>query len=250
MTVYVNKKIGLIVPSENTVVETDFHRYLDCSGITVHTSRLRWKSGKAVSSLDVLRSMNWDDLDLAAQQLADANVDYIVYGCTSGSFVGGKKWDSKIKKRITKTTSIDSITVSSAIISALNHLKIQKPAVVTPYPNQVNQALIRYLNEHRIGTTNLATFDEPDMVKHADITPGSINRKARTAIKKETDGILIACAQLRAIDIAQVLEEDLGLPVVTAVQASIWAALKKIDEKATLSKGGSLLTNEKISGVL
>jgi len=242
------ERIGIIVPSENTVMETDFHRCLNTSDITVHTSRLRWYKGKAVSSIEILKRMNWKDLDTAVLQLTDAKVSFIIYGCTSGSFVGGKSWDEQIIRHIREVGSVDSTTTSSAIVAALDHLHLRRLSVVTPYPDEVNRMLVKYLAENGKETVSLATFNEPDMLKHAEIPPDSIKKLAKTVIKPDTEGILIACTQLRALEVASEIEEELGYPVVTAVQASIWAALQYTRKKVNCPKGGSLLSYKKING--
>jgi maleate isomerase len=40
------------------------------------------------------------------------------------------------------------------------------------------------------------------------------------------DGVFIACTELRSVGAIGALERDLGIPVASAVQASLWDALR------------------------
>ena len=46
---------------------------------------------------------------------------------------------------------------------------------------------------------------------------------------KDDDGVFISCTGISVFDIIEMLEEDLKKPVVTSNQASLWAALRKLN---------------------
>jgi maleate cis-trans isomerase len=235
-------KVGIIVPSQNTVMEPEFQTVLLPLEISVHASRLRWSEGKAVSSVDNLEKINYNDLELASIQLGDAHVDLIVYGCTSGSFVGGQEWNKRIINFIESKSGSKSITTSSSIIDALAELRMKSIDVVTPYPSEVNQRLISYLKENHINVRNLSTFNEPDMLKHAEIRPESILELGKKTFTEGSDGIFIPCTQLRALEVVASIEQAIGRPVVTAVQATLWQTLKSLGIRRRISGYGRLLS--------
>ncbi len=77
-------RFGLIVPSSNVVMEAEFRRMV-WGWATVHTARMRLED----ITVQDLKEMEKHGSE-AANSLADAGVDIIGYGCTSGSLLRGK----------------------------------------------------------------------------------------------------------------------------------------------------------------
>src|SRR5271165_6074454 len=71
-------RIGLIVPSSNTVMEPDFHRELAPPGI-VSTARIFLEDVTREAELRMLK----EDLPHAADSIRTTAPDIVVFGCTS-----------------------------------------------------------------------------------------------------------------------------------------------------------------------
>ena len=65
---------------------------------------------------------------------------------------------------------------------------------------------------------------------------------------KDADGILTCSGALRTFEVIDLLERDLGLPVVTSNQAGLWAGLRLGGVRETVRGFGSLLTTLGESG--
>jgi maleate cis-trans isomerase len=154
--------------------------------------------------------------------------DVVVYACTSGSFFEGPAWNKKISEEISAITKCPTITTAGAMVSALQHGGLRKVDVVTPYVELTNERLKAFLQAHGIETTRLGTFDMLDMFDHAKIQPDEIYRKVKETVSPESDGVFVACTQLRAMEVVDMLERDLGKPVYSAVQASAWEAFRTV----------------------
>ena len=100
--------------------------------------------------------------------------------------------------------------------------------MLTPYVDATNERLRGYLEESGHEVTDLRGLAILDMYSHAEVTSGDLYRAARGLEIDNADAVFIACTQLKTIDILDALESDLGIPVVSAVQASFWAALVAI----------------------
>ena len=232
-------KIGILVPAINTTMEMDFHRMAP-EGISVHTARVSWDAPE--SSVESLGEMTSKAVK-AAVDVAAAHVDVIVYGCTSGSFFKGATWDREICSVLTKETKIPSITTSTAMLEGLKELKIKKVSVATPYSEEVDGRLKQFLADNGFQVMKLESLHQRDVWEHARNAPYVLYELGKKAFVPEADGIFISCTQLRSIDIAEELEKDTGKPVVTAVQASMWLALKTIGVKSPVNGYGMLLTH-------
>jgi len=86
-----------------------------------------------------LRRVNIEELsgmekyvEFAADTLADAGVDVIAYGCTTGSLVGGVGYDERIARKIEKSSGVRTIPTATAVIEALRHLGVERISWLPP----------------------------------------------------------------------------------------------------------------------
>jgi maleate cis-trans isomerase len=60
--------------------------------------------------------------------------------------------------------------------------------------------------------------------------------------RDDADAYFISCANIRSIDVIEVLERDLGKPVITSNQAAFWRALRMAGVNDVIPALGSLTT--------
>jgi maleate cis-trans isomerase len=177
----------------------------------------------------------------AARDVGMVEPDVVVYGCTSGSFFEGPKWNKKICDQLTEITGAPTVTTAGAMAECLASGGHKKVAVVTPYVELTNERLKDFLRAHGIKVTHLGTFDMLDMFDHAKILPEEIYRKVKESNSDDAEAIFVACTQLRALEVVDMLERDLGKPVYSAVQASAWQAFLAMGIDPKIENCGSLL---------
>ena len=214
-------RIGLLVPSTNTSMEVDFFR-LAPEGVSVHTARLKTEKEATIDTLVKMEAA----AEEAAETVATAEVNVVVFGCTSGSFVKGPEWNREMIARLEKRAKVPVITTAQAMIEGLREMGLKKISVTTPYVNVTNELLKSFLKAHHFEVMDLKTFDMLDQFAHARVEPSEIYALAKKSDRPESEGIFIACTQMRTLDIIETLENDLKKPVITATQASMWLALK------------------------
>lgn len=229
-------RIGLLVPSINTTMETEFWRIAP-RGVSVHSARI---SGGRHGTPEELRGMERASQD-AARDIAMVEPDVVVYGCTSGSFFEGPEWNTKICAQLSEIASAPIVTTAGAMAECLTAGGHRKVAVVTPYVELTNERLKGFLSAFGIRVTHLGTFDMLDMFDHAKILPEEIYRKVKETDSEEAEALFVACTQLRALEVLDLLERDLGKPVYSAVQASAWQAYVAMDIDPGIADCGSLL---------
>ncbi|HHY95603.1 MAG TPA: maleate cis-trans isomerase, partial [Firmicutes bacterium] len=166
------------------------------------------------------------EVEHEATKLGKAAVDVVVYGCTSGSFVLGPDWSEALARKIEKAAGTPAVTTAGAMVAALQALDVSRVALVTPYVSVTNERLITFLEHFGIRVVTLQAFEVLDQFAHASIAPEEIYSKAKSAARAGSpEGLFISCTQLKAVELVQYLEGDLGLPVATATQAALWQAL-------------------------
>lgn len=240
-------RIGVIIPATNATFEPECYRMAP-EGVSFHFSRM------ALSELsaEALQEMGTFTRE-KGRELEAAGVDVIVFGCTSGSFAGGKGHDGKIIREIQEETGIPALATSTAVLKALKRLEIQRMAVASPYSEELNARLKNFFEAHGLNVTAIrglgfvkktAQFPLASRpVSLPNLQPPEVAYKlARFVNGPEAQGILISCTNFRTIDIIEKLETDLGKPVVTSVQATVWAALRQIGVGEALPEWGRLLT--------
>lgn len=231
-------RIGLLVPNMNTIMEGDFHRMAP-ERIKVHTSRIAWKKPEnSVSALNELR----ENSIRAAVDVAAAKVDVIVFGCTGGSVLGGASGEQEIVERISAETGVPTVTTAMATLSGLREMQIDRVSVASPFSAEMDQALKRFLEEGGIQTVNLKSFQQKDVSEYDRYSPEILAELGRTADIPDAQGVFFTCNQIRAVEIIDTLEKQLGKPVITSVQASLWLALRTMKVRAPVAGYGDLLT--------
>lgn len=229
-------RIGLLVPSINTTMETEFWRIAP-EGVSVHSARI---AGGRHGTPEELRSME-NASKKAAEDVAMVEPDVVVYGCTSGSFFEGPEWNRKICEQLSGITKAPTVTTAGGMAACLMANGHKRVDVVTPYVELTNERLKQFLKAHGIDVVKLGTFDMLDMFDHAKIQPEEIYRKVKEITTPEADAVFVACTQPRALEVVDMLERDLGKPVYTAVQASAWQAYEAMGVDPKIKHCGSLL---------
>ncbi|MCI8550323.1 MAG: hypothetical protein HFI68_07025 [Lachnospiraceae bacterium] len=113
-------RIGAIVPSTNTAVESEFNT-MKPEGVSIHASRMV----SLENSVEILFNLA-KDTERASYELGTTMCNTIVYACTSGSFVGGPKWEQELVERMEKASGTKAITTSGAVVRALKQLGVKK----------------------------------------------------------------------------------------------------------------------------
>ncbi|MFZ7103305.1 MAG: maleate cis-trans isomerase family protein [Peptococcaceae bacterium] len=229
-------RIGLIYPAPGWVMEPEFYAMAP-RGVAAYTTRISLQDVQAGELSNIgARSLE------AVKLLAQAPLDVIALGCTSGSFINGPAYERQLSKDMTALAGgIPCITTSAAVCTALNYLHIKKLTVVTPYVDEVNDRARSYLEEKgleimQIRGLGLAYDSEID---RQDLE--TVYRFTGESDVKESEAVLILCTGLRSIPILDFLEQDLGKPVISAVQATFWNCLRIAGVQDKIRGFGSLL---------
>ncbi len=230
-------KIGLIVPSTNTINEPEFWRMAP-KGVTIHTARVLLKGKASEESYFQMA----DALSDAAEALATAEVDVVAYGCTSGSIICPLP---QMLDQMGSRTNTPASAAAGAVIAALHAFGVKRVAVATPYVDFVNESEDRFLVEHGFEVTKLLGLNLGETQEErrgiGRVPPEQVYRMARAANTPDAEAIFISCTNLATIDVIESIERDLGKPVVTSNQACFWACMRLMELNDSIEGFGRLL---------
>jgi maleate isomerase len=222
------RRIGVIVPSSNTVVEADFARALpaDC---TLHAARMYL----AVTTAEAERRMIFDYVPQAVTDLASLFPHVVAFACTSGGAVLGAEGEAELIGRIASETKARVVSTNEAVKSAVERLHPERVAVITPYIDELNEKIRAGLEGKGLNVVRIRGMGITDNYGIATVTPSEIVAFAEQALAGERFDLLFAsCTNWRALEARPTLQERFGVPVVTSNQATIEATLAALDELA------------------
>jgi maleate isomerase len=225
-------RIGLLLPSSNTTMEPDFFRMAPDS-VTIHSARMLLDD-VTPESLERMAG----ESQYAARLLSTADMDLIVYGCTSGSLIKGVEWEANLVRRIESVSSTPAITTAGAVVEALRSLSARTIQVFTPYTESVNRLEKEFLEAHGFKVASIKGMGLTDNLRIGRVTPEEIKRFICPGTG--ADCTFISCTNLSAVPLIQTIEDRHKVPVVTSNQASMWAVLNRLG-KPGIKGYGTLL---------
>jgi len=235
------KRIGLLLPSSNTVQEQEFSCILN-NQISFHSARLTLRNVDLNSTIHIL-----DELERAVQSLCDSDVDIIVFGLTAPSSRHGIGYDLQLKKRIEDLSGKPAITASSAAIDALKALHCDNLAFCAPWDEDVNSFAVSFLtnNGFEVPITKVLGI-------RSNLEIGRLKLSVAYNLGLEVDrpniqAIMLACGNWASMGIINDLESVLKKPVLTTNQVSLWATLKALNVVSSLPGYGVLLSDHLVS---
>lgn len=236
-------KIGLVIPSNNTVIEPELWA-MRPPGVTVHGNRILTRGNTPEGIVEMEKSAA-----RAVSELKAGQMDVIVYACLATSLVKGLPWTREVARQITAETGNPATTAATATLDALLSLGVQRVAIATPYTDRIQAFVPGFVAEFGldlVATRNLGVQNSLELWK----IPGEELRAfARSVDSPRAEALCIVATDLPTIGEIAALERELGKPVVTTNQAILWKALRLAGVDEPIKGFGSLLerSHERVS---
>jgi len=219
----VARRVGLLVPSSDITMESELYRNLP-EGIELHITRM--PLGKVTP--EKLARMA-EESEKALTLIMDVEPHLIVYGCTSGSFIGGKGYDAKVEERITKLTGVRSITVAHAVVDALKGLGAQTISVCTPYSHEINLVEKQFLEASGFSVKSIHGMNIINDIDIGKLDPEGVYSFLSQHDDPHADAMFVSCTNVKTLTIIPRLRSALAKPVVSSNLATLWAICKQLN---------------------
>lgn len=220
--------IGVVVPHD-MALDAELWRWTPPQ-VSLHLTRTAWTP----LPVGVDMALALGEAELVAPSIRDLSAispQLYVYGCTSGSFVRGRTGERELVAAMIQAGAPDALTTSGALLEALLHLGVRRLAVATPY----DEALTELLADFLIDAGDLEVVASSQLGLDHDVWKVPYPVVADLIVqadRPDADAVVVSCTNLATYDVIADLERELGKPVVTANQATIWAALRRIGQHA------------------
>ena len=139
------KRLGLVLPSVNTVVEPWFNAVAP-EGVTFHAARMLLDSNLTA---DAVRRMDREEGLHAVEQLVSCKPAAIAYCCTASSVIQGVPYDDVLIHEIERVAKVPAVTATRAITRGLELLGARRLAVASPYTDEIDAAEHRFFTDCR-----------------------------------------------------------------------------------------------------
>lgn len=217
-------RLGLLVPSTNTVSETEFWRMAP-PGVTVHTSRMPFFADRDERPFDEMEKQ----VPRVLEEACTADPDIIVYACTASS---AKPDPGAYEAKVAATAGRPTVTAAASLIVALNAFKATRIALVTPYPQSINDKERHFfagLGFEVMADESIIVDPEQLKVKNMFLVPTDllVERAVALGTEASVDAVVLSCCDMPTIDAIPRIEAAIGKPVTSSNQALFWRALRE-----------------------
>lgn len=166
-------------------------------------------------------------VDLARALAGDGAQAVSLMG-TSLSFFRGTHFNDELVAEMARATGLPCTTMSLAIVRGLHALGLRKVATATAYIDEVNDRLAAYLNASDIVPTVVEGLAITGVAEVGQVSTAALVALCERvhAARPDSDGILISCGGLLTLEAIAIVEQRLGVPVVSSSPAGFWDLIR------------------------
>ncbi|MER5443025.1 decarboxylase [Streptomyces sp. NPDC002790] len=235
--------LGFLYPGHSA--EDDYPRIEMLIDSDVRLSVVHTDIGEDAHRVDALLEMGAPDrLAAGVEELRLSGAEAVVWACTSGSFVFG--WDGAHEqvRGLAMAAGLPASSTSFAFAHALREVRARRVAVAATYPEDVADHFAAFL---KAAGAEVASVRGSGIVTAAEVgTWGwdEVRAMARAGDHADAEAVLLPDTALHTAAYVRDLEADLGKPVLTANQVTVWESLRLVDRRVNAPALGALFTKE------
>ena len=244
-------RVGQIVPSSNTTMETEIPAMLRArEGVaperfTFHSSRMRMKrvTPEELAAMDA-------ESNRCADELSDAHVDVMGYACLVAIMAAGQGYHREAEERLHLRTVENGapcpvVTSAGALTDGLRTLGAKRVSVITPYMKPLTKLVVDYIEGEGTEVLDCISLEIPDNVEVGRRDPMSLVEVSERLDVRGADAIVLsACVQMPSLEAIPAVEEAYHLPVITAATATAYQMLQRLDLPRIVPNAGALLSGK------
>lgn len=221
-------KMGVIMPSTNTVVESDFSE-MRIPGVTFHSGRIyiarpNLSSDKA---MEELLSQIDSAIETALRDVMTCLPDCLVMGMSAPTFWGGLEGAQRFSEKIEKLSGLKISMGSEACSEALTRLGAKRIAVFTPYQPIMREQIVRYFDECGFEVVRYKDLRCPSATSIAEVRPEELRQVLLELNGSDIDAIVQCGTNLSMVRLAADAQGWFQKPVIAINTATLWHAYRK-----------------------
>jgi len=221
-------RVGLLVPDGDVGPESEWSAIAP-AGVAVHASRFRFPVGAVEAYADMIATSPVEfvaapgPLDEAIKLLNPPTIDVYSLAFTSTSYVAN---DANLVKRLSdQANGKPVVTTGQALLAAVSYFDATNVLLVDPpwFPQDLTDLGRDWLARNGVFVTRAVAAGLPS--GQGNINPASLHQWLCGEVGG-IDLVLIGGNGFRAVGAINAIEEDTGVPVVSANTALLWHTLR------------------------
>ncbi|HVO48709.1 MAG TPA: hypothetical protein VMT29_20505 [Steroidobacteraceae bacterium] len=242
-------RIGQIVPSSNTTMETEIpalfraRESLFTERFTFHSSRMRMRQVTRAE----LESMDRES-DRCALELSDARLDVMAYACLVAIMAMGHGYHRRAETRLRAVCEANGatspvVTSAGALVEGLQALGAKRICIICPYMKPLTRMVVDYIEAEGITVQDFIALEVPDNLQVGRLDPNALLEIHQRLDLRGIDALVIsACVQMPSLPVVERVERVSSLPVLSAATATAYRMMKQLRLEARVPAAGALLS--------
>ncbi|MEU5626277.1 aspartate/glutamate racemase family protein [Streptomyces tendae] len=235
--------LGFLYPGHSG--EDDYPRIEQLLGSDIRVDLVHTDIGEDAHRVDALLEMGSPRrLEAGVAELRLAGADAVVWACTSGSFVHG--WDGAHEqvRALAQAAGLPASSTSFAFVHAAKEIGVRRVSIGATYPDDVARLFADFLGAAGIEVADVVSSGIITAAEVGTWTEEEVLALARAADRPDAEAVLLPDTALHTAAHIPALEKELGKPVLTANQVTIWEGLRLADRRVNAPELGALFTRE------
>lgn len=243
-------RIGLIVPSSNTTMETElpemFRRRTELhpeERYTFHSSRMRMQH----VTPEELARMN-EESGRCVVELVDAACDALAYACLVAIMSQGPSAHCSEQARIAGAVEAAGghasvVTSAGALVGGIEALGARKVAMITPYVAALTETVAGCVEAAGIEVGDRVSLEVSDNLAVGRLDPGGLRSVVERLDLSGCDALVLsACVQMPSLPMIDPIEKMVDIPVLSAASATVFDLLRSLGRSTEVPGAGHLLS--------
>jgi maleate isomerase len=230
-------RIGYLCPSVFEMIAYDFYRIVPPGvgmiGVTCMIDG--WQATAYKTGLARIEE--------CAKELGRRKCDFIIHAGVPLVVSQGKGYEREVISKIEALTNAPATTSIVAGMEALRALSVRRVGLVNPYPSELNEAVVGFLNGRGFQVGSVISLGA-NFTRIGDVSETDVYSAAKRAIQNDPnlDGLYLPCPQFPALDVIDAIEADFKIPAVGHLTSEIWMALRTLKIRNSITGFGKLMT--------
>ncbi|MDX3583881.1 maleate cis-trans isomerase family protein [Streptomyces europaeiscabiei] len=237
--------LGFLYPGHSA--EDDYPRMEQLLGSDIRVDVVHTDIGEDAHRVDALREMGAPErLAAGCEALRLSGAEAVVWACTSGSFVYGYEGAHDQIRALARAAGLPASSTSFAFAHAAREVGATRVAVAATYPDDIARLFVDFLAAAGV---EVLSVRGAGIITAAEVGTWGLDETlalARSADHPEAQALLLPDTALHTASHIPALEKELGKPVLTANQVTVWEALRLADRRVNAPELGALFTREPI----
>ncbi|TGV06180.1 Asp/Glu racemase [Alcaligenaceae bacterium 429] len=243
-------RIGQVVPSSNTTMETEIPAMLQAryaefpdERFTFHSSRMRMMkvTPEELKAMDIAS-------DRCVLELSDARMDVMAYACLVAIMAQGDGYHRVSQERLQKVVTDNGVDIpvlssAGALVETLKEFNFNKVSIITPYMKPLTQRVADYIRAEGVEVLDTISLEVADNLEVGLLNPENLLEHVKRLDYKDADAVVLsACVQMPSLAAIQRAQDMIGKPVLSAAVCTVYQMLKTLGLETRVPNAGHILS--------